>query len=81
MTEDKKSGLGRKFFDYCIFGGGIHVVSDGIIRIANNPPEHIFYINNLDNWQYQISLPLIAGGGAMIAYGIERIVKYCRRER
>jgi len=46
--------------------------------IANNPPEHIWNWDNLRNGQLQWGYVETILGGAAIAYGIERIVKYCR---
>ena len=76
--EKGKSGLGRKIFDYCVFGSGIGAITEGAVRMANNPPKHIFNIYNMDNWQYQTSAALLIGGGAMLAYGLERLIKYCQ---
>lgn len=78
MTENKKTSLVRKIQDYSLFGLGIGSIVDGATRIANNPPEFVWNWNNLDNGQLQFGYVSTILGAAVVAYGIERIVKYCK---
>ena len=81
-TENPKRNFRRKALDYIAFGSGIAAITDGIASIANNPPQQL--INGLNfndgNWQYQVGCIDIIIGGAVLAYGIERIVCYCAKK-
>lgn len=79
MENKNKTDLIRKVRDYCMFGLGLSGIIDGTIRIANNPPEHLLNLHNLGNGQLQMGYLSTAVGGAVLAYGIERIVKYCKK--
>jgi len=74
----KKINLIGKIRDYTIFGGGVGTLVDGAVRITNNPPEHVLNWNNLNNSQLQFGYIAVILGGAAVAYGIERIVKYSK---
>lgn len=78
MEENEKTNLIRKISNYLIFGSGLCAIIDGTVRITDNPPEYLFNWNNLDNCQYQFGVALTIFGGATVAYGVERIVKYCK---
>ena len=79
MEEETKTGFKRKILDCFIFGGGLAGITDGVVRIANNPPEHLINLTgNLQNWQYNTGCVDIMVGGALFAYGIERIIKNSR---